>query len=409
MAVTTTNNAALLKKLYPQKRIEYLMYQNNPLFAMLSKMDDFGGSSIEIAMQYADPAGRSATFATAQANKGNSEPVAFSLTRAKDYSLIGLENEAIQASKRKGNEAYVSLLDNEVMSGMRALKRSMSVDAFRDGLGVIGVRGDVTSSVLTLTDKADISNFEKNQVIVAVDGAGAASAAIRVGSITVTKVNRSAGTVTFTGSITDFADGDWLIVQGDAQNGGSAPKKLMGLAGWLPYTAPGSSDSFFGVNRSADATRLAGQRVDGSSLSVKEALIELAYQIGQEGGEPDVAFMSWGNVANLVKSLGADVRYMKFDVGTIGFNALEVLGPRGVIKVFGDQNCPGNRVYALQMNTWELHHLNGAPHIINTDSLDIARDASADSFEGRIAFYGNLACTAPGFNGVAAVASPTLL
>ena len=52
--------------------------------------------------------------------------------------------------------------------------------------------------------------------------------------------------------------------------------KLSGLGAWLPSSAPGSTDSFFGVNRSSDATRLGGIRFDGSSLPLEEALIGAA-------------------------------------------------------------------------------------------------------------------------------------
>jgi len=133
MSVTTTNGSYVLKVLYPQKRIEKTMYTDNPLFALVTKKDDFGGSSLTLATRYADPAGRSATFTTAQTNKGNGYGKAFALTRVKDYSLISIENEAIEASKRVGQDAIVALLDEEVMGGMNALKRSLATAMYRNG------------------------------------------------------------------------------------------------------------------------------------------------------------------------------------------------------------------------------------------------------------------------------------
>ena len=42
----------------------------------------------------------------------------------------------------------------------------------------------------------------------------------------------------------------------------------------IPSSAPTAGDSFFSVDRSADSTRLAGIRFDGSSLPLEEALID---------------------------------------------------------------------------------------------------------------------------------------
>ncbi len=50
------------------------------------------------------------------------------------------------------------------------------------------------------------------------------------------------------------------------------------------------------------------------------------------------------------------------------------------------------------MKTWKFHSLEKAPMIIEADDQKLLRDATADSFEGRMAYYANLACTYPGSN-----------
>ena len=63
------------------------------------------------------------------------------------------------------------------------------------------------------------------------------------------------------------------------------------------------------------------------------------------------------------------------------------------------------------MDTWKLHSRRKAPHIVDLDidakdgnKAPILRDSTTDSFEGRIAFFGNMACRAPGWNGSAKLA-----
>jgi hypothetical protein len=75
-----------------------------------------------------------------------------------------------------------------------------------------------------------------------------------------------------------------------------------------------------------------------------------------------------------------------------------VNGPRGPIKVIPDQNCPSDRVFGVQMNTWKLGSVGKAVRVINTDGLTMLRVTDADSVQVRYGFYGNLACKAPGFS-----------
>jgi hypothetical protein len=52
----------------------------------------------------------------------------------------------------------------------------------------------------------------------------------------------------------------------------------------------------------------------------------------------------------------------------------------------------------LQLDTWSLNSLDEAPHILDLDGNSMLREASADAYEVRVGFYGNVACVAPGWN-----------
>ena len=180
---------------------------------------------------------------------------------------------------------------------------------------------------------------------------------------------------------------------------GDKDAKLSGLGAWLPSSAPASTDSFFGVNRSSDATRLAGIRFDGSSLPLEEALIGAASRVAREGGKPDVCFMNYSNFADLEKALGSKVSYVDVKASPeIGFRGILIHGPRGPIKVIPDQNCPKNVAFMLQMDVWKLYSLGKAPKILDSDGLKFLRDSSADSVEVRVGYYAQLGCRGPGYN-----------
>jgi len=155
------------------------------------------------------------------------------------------------------------------------------------------------------------------------------------------------------------------------------------------------------VTRSADATRLGGLVYDGTALPIEEALISAASLVGREGGSPDYAFMNFADWSNLVKALGSKVQYDQVKAGAdgaIGFTALMVNGPRGVIKCLPDVNCPKGSVFLLQLNTWQLASLKKAVNLFDTDGLRMLRSSSADSLQIRCFSYSQLGCSAPGYN-----------
>lgn len=387
--MTSFNSA--LKVHYTAQRIEDMVYSDNPLLAMLPKMEDFGGKNLPIPIKIGIPQGRSATFATAQANKSASIYKDFVLTRVHDYALASIDNETLEASKGNAN-AFVEAATAEIDGAIKSAVRSLAVSLFRAKSGTIGQVASFTSTTITLVDPETVTNFEVNMVIraSATDGGGAQ----RTGSAPITKVDRDLGILTIdTTAISALANNDHLVISGDYDS------KVSGLLSWLPSTAPTAGDSFFSVDRSVDPTRLAGLRVDGSSLPIEEALINAASRVAREGGKPDVCFMSYSKYADLEKALGSKVQYVDVKVNPqVGFRGVLVNGPRGPIKVVADQNCPSDRAFLLQMDTWKLYSLGKAPRIQDSDGLKMLREAAADSVEVRVVYYAQLGCTAPGYN-----------
>jgi hypothetical protein len=387
MALNMTTFAAALKQHYTDEKIENMVYKDNPFLAMISKYEDFGGENLKLPVKYGIPMGRSATFADAVANKTASQLKAFLLTRKSDYAIASIANETIEASKGNAN-AFIEAATFEIDGAIEAATRSLAVSLYGDGSGQIGVVGALATTTasndtVTLATIQDITNFEVGMQL----NFGTATTNKKIDSI-----NRDTGVF-----ILDAASGatttEAIYVDGDKD------AMLTGLGGWLPSSAPGSTDSFFGVNRSSDSTRLGGIRFDGSSLPLEEALIGAAARVAREGGKPDVCFINYNNFGDLEKALGSKVSYVDVKVNPeIGFRGILIHGPRGPIKVVPDQNCPNGVAYLLQMDVWKLYSLGKAPKILDSDGLKFLRESTADAVEARVGYYAQLGCRAPGFN-----------
>lgn len=393
--VTTTNTAAILKTLWPQNRVDDLVYKDHPLYAMIPKREDFYGANLVLAFRYADSQGRSSSFAKAQANVGNFASAKVTLTRVKDYQICQLDSEAIEASENdKG--ALIAALDTELESGFNNISRSLATALYGTGSGSIGRVGSFTTTVITLKNIDDVAKFEVGMKLTASatdTGATRNSSA----ATTITGVDRDLGTVTCdTTLIAALANDDYLQVEGDAQNGGTA-LKVTGLPGWIPRTAP-SATAFFGLDRTPDVTRLGGMRIDCSGLNPEEAAVTILSKQSREGGRPSHMFTNHKDFRGVEISIGSKVEYEMASVGNIGFTGIKIIGPKGVATMYADQDCDSGLCYSLQLDTWKLFSLKKAPRIFDRDGNKLSRVYNADSWEARIGYFAQLGCTAPGYN-----------
>jgi hypothetical protein len=391
-----TSFAAGLKTLYSKDKIHNMTYQDNPFFAMIKKDENFYGDSKKIPVIYADTQNRAASFSTAVNSSVASKQVAFFITRVSDYSIALIKNELIEASQNDAG-AFMEAATHEIDSAIHSLTRSLAISMYGSGSGSIGRVGATTvlgSTLLVLADPESVTNFEVGQVLrlSGTDGGGS----LRANSVSVVGVDRDLGQLTLSANvstITGAALADYIIQDGDYD------LKIKGLRAWIPDVAPGGSDNFFGVNRSVDVTRLAGLRDDFSALPIEEAVVKASTRLAREGAKPDVAFISYKKWADLENALGSKVQYIDVEVAKVGFRGIIVQGPRGPIKVIGDQNCPSDRMFMLQMDTWKLQSLGQAPKLIETDGLKMLRSAGEDGVQVRCTYYAQMSCGAPGYNG----------
>jgi hypothetical protein len=274
MATATTLTAwdNALKTYYRGAAVDELVYDSHPLLDLLPKDEKFRGKSAPIPVYYTRPQGRSATFATAQTNASASQIGEFLLTRKSNYGVATISGEAVAASEGD-RYSFLNAMTTEIDGVMRSVGDSISRNLFRDGSGAIGKVNNSSFGVTTLDLVTDMDslNFEVGMVLQV--AAAKTGGSVRSGTLTVAGVNRGATTMQITttanlsGGISAIAQNDFIYQSGDYDGA------LTGLEGWLPATAPGAT-AFFGQDRTDDITRLSGQRFDGSSGTILEALIE---------------------------------------------------------------------------------------------------------------------------------------
>lgn len=396
-----TNFTKALKERYSDDFIDSMAYRDKPLLALVKKFEDFGGKDWVQPVLYSDPVSANSQFATAQtlAATEYSRIAQFVVTRVKDYGVIRIDGELIEASK-KDEDAFFRTTTQKLDGIMNEVSRRAAVALYRKGFGAIGQASSPgASTTLTLTNAQDIVNFAVGQVLVFSSAEG--TAVLRAGTLTVSGVNRSAGTLTCTANvstgITSPSDGDYIFISGDREDSATPTRRMIaGLEDWCPNTAPAST-AFFGLDRTTD-TRLGGCRLDGTSMPLEEALVEGAMLLTREGGVPDYVLMNPSRYGDLVKALGTKVNYVDVKTGTVGFRALELFTPAGTVKILPDRFCPVNRAFMLQLDTWMLGSLGKVPRILNHDGLESLRISDDDGIEIRVGYYGNLICKAPGWN-----------
>lgn len=405
MGLNLSNFAPMLKTLYPKKRVENMVYSDRPLLAWLPKSEGFYGEDKKVPLIYGNPNGRSATFTTAQGNKTNTKSVAFLITRVKNYGLISIDNETIEASQNDAG-AFAEARKVEIDGEFQNMANDMASDVVGTGSGA---RARLSSTVTlagttwSLSDADDIVKIEVGMALVLSSSNGGGS--VKAGVAYVISVNRMAGTFVCSATqggaaanistiIATAAVSDYIFAEGDYD------LKMSGIEAWIPYGGP-SATPFFGVDRTTDPTRLAGITKDLSSYSIEEALIQGAKYMHREGDNKyDAIWLSETKYAELIMALGAKVQYVEMKAtADISFQGVKFQAHNKIVNVFCDKMVPSDKAYFLTRSSWDLASLKGAPRILNMDGLEALREATADAIEIRIGYYAQLSTNAPGWNG----------
>lgn len=403
MSLGLTEIDKALKTIYRDDLLEDLVYKRNPFLAMVPKYEKFSAKDMKFPLLYGNPQSISATFADAQAASLtlSSKWAGFSVTRANKHGVAVIDGETI-ASTRSDTDAFVRAIKSEVDSMLNGLTNRLCVEAFAQGWGDLGQIGSSSGSTITLKNKADVVRVEVGQAHVFSSSQNAATLRDSGDDLVVTAVDRQTGVITYAeavSTIVGLANDDFIFIKGDRQNSATPSRLCMvGIEGWIPATAPTSGDSFFGQDRSTDATRLAGLRQDSSGQPLEEALLDADSAVYREGGALSHFLMAPKTFADLVKAMGSRVRYQQVSAGKVGFHSVMVAGQEGDIACVADRSVPSNRIYGVTLESWELASDKKLVRINDDDGLTMLRQASADGVEVRAISRHQLVCNAPAHN-----------
>lgn len=428
MASTALLN--FLKTKYDKGQIPREVIKEYPMLDAVPKFSDGGGDYFVTAVVIGNPQGVGPTLSIAQSNaalagtlsdfKGKKWTCAYG-----DYSGSVIISDKDMKRARGNENSFFNWFDEQINGIWREFLTHMSYLMFAERGRAIGA-GTISTGVITLTNAQDVIKFPIGSTIQASTADGNSTSDVllsnigyvfardlNLGTVTVATsgANAAAGTA---GSPTGWEAGParYYFRQGDFGKGGHATANVIfdGLGAWIPATAPAGGDSFQGIDRSVAPTELAGFRLlaaDVSGMSIRKRIKRAAAIINNRGTTPGLTHCvlnaeKWQDLADELEAQGIRILEGQQRYG-FGTNSIALAAGGKVLEVIGDRACPYGTGYLLTMpkdgSCIQMKSIDGFPHIIREDGLEIIRAATANDYEHRVQAYPAFVVKAPGWCG----------
>lgn len=386
-AISVANE--ILKEDYGADGIPNLCYTDNPGFGMTTK-EKFTGIYRRWPVQYGYASNRSHTTTTALNKTNTTQYAQFEVPTVGDYDAKDIAKKILEEAESPN--AFVSLLRNVSDSVVQALSNRLGDEFYGNRGGALGQVGSGQgTTVITLKDPSTITRFAVGQTIAAATTNGL-TGALETGTVLITAVDRSAGTITaaanWTTGIATLAANDFLFAAGDF---GIA---RAGLADWVPddLNRASLSTAFYAAVRNVDSSRLAGTAQQVSGLPISQAIRQVAAAAGREEGKPDTVFLSYLTYNDLIterdiKVLGpvqASAKGGRGEETTVGFSGVSIIGSRGKLDLYPDRSCDDAHFYMCKIDEALCIHSQDAPvKIEDEDGAILARNPTDFTFDIR--------------------------
>lgn len=346
-----------LDKSYPD-----VVMRNHPTLGLATHKEEYG-VAVRVPVKSGYSQGEATVMSDAVALTGQTQREAFVFTPNKKYRIEDVDMAQAAYSEDPEHAAVDALIDG-METCLRASSEAAERDLWGDGYGTLARILSNTNPtgniyVLTLYTPQDAWKFQKTQTLVS--KTTPATGSLDTATATVTGVDPIAGTVTVDGG------GTWTPTNGHylglykVMLASTAPITFPGIPAFNPdvNNRPTSSDSFFGVNRYANATALAGVAIDCTGQPVKQALNQLLQAMSNVGGAKiDTALLNWADFARLLDDLGSN-RVSIQVTGEMGMNydGVKFMGPSGAVNVIPGTFVPAGRLQVCDSSTLTI----GAP------------------------------------------------
>lgn len=349
------------------------------------------------------------------------------LISKKLYGRVLIDRESLKAASTSEG-AFYDFMDRPMDDLMRSYDRNRSRMLFGDGTGILGygdaAAADVTGAgtiaspyvVTFVSAKFNEGNWEEGdfvQVVDGIDALGAGGTAEGGDNTTnlleVTLVNPVTFQVSLVGTSALLAaavalPGPLEATQAIAMQR-SYEGDMTGLRKVSKYT-----EAWLAGNNTLSLYNIPLQRrwsmhvhdVGGAAIStatLNADIIQVKYRCGRDINLIASSYVQYQKMLDLAEN---DKRYQMNPVNPkyaeFGFEAVQYMTPTGPVPVVMDRMCEKSEIWLLNTKYMEFYLRPGGIEFVEEDGTPFLRTADEDSFEARLASYGELFIS-PNFQG----------
>ena len=413
--MTTAAATAVLKQLYSSDEISFKMFEQDPFLREIKKNTSFGGAGIKSLQVVSPLQGASGDYASTQL--GNNVYAGWNITTLSHmFHKAYLDTEVMLRANNDKN-AFIDALKSMQDGAIETLRDRAETEIWGNGgraLAQLAATSTVNTAVATLADRNQCVNLRVGMKIEfsSADGtSGAVTTAggvnnyayisaidFTTGSVTITSDAALTTTVAWNAAFNGASGSYYIFAYGDFK---AANSGISGALAWIPVSTP-SSAAFHAVDRSVDPTRLAGHRIDASSMTIQEGLISAIARCKMEGAVGiNRCYLNTDFFGQLViETSGKLLRDPSDTKQNIGFQSMSIVGANGPVQVYCSNKVPTNKAFLTRIEDWELLSAGNFPQVLDMDGLMIRKDTSTAGWVEEWAWYANLKNKAPVNSGI---------
>lgn len=338
------------------------------LWAWLESEEDFWSHKKTLPVKTANPRGVATTLAVAQANTVAATSAQFDLTKVELFATPKVEMALIEGAMVSKADEFFKKITNIIDGAKETMLDVLGRGAYRSQFGVFSRVATGTASPITVTTGIDLYGVEIGDIITASPNADMTTP--RAGTGTVTGVDIVSGQLTFTGTITLLAVGDYLAISGVTAT----------AAGHLTWAPPTNSptDVLFGAARTGKGRYLSGRFLDLTQEGAEGVWSRIHATMTTMADKPDAFFINPEDMANM-HIAASEKKSISSNRYNFGWDAVTVYG----MTVLEDPDCPRGYVMGVP-KSFKIHSLGACPKVVDADGNTLLRLGNADSAEARI-------------------------